>query len=306
MSGSLRVVDLLRTVNVTYDHLKNSNNVSFSKYNSEELKNPDSPVSKVAKKYKNRNVSDYISDCNIKNKRLCAGLILVVTSKNQGNLYYLMNPTNRTISDTKSGADNVNTYLNTYGNAQYVKSMAWFWRIVNNKFQNQTFLPVIPQEVSDQNSAEFSRETMMGRSVSYQLYESSSREVSFTLQLRADLVSEATRGSGTDHIYRVVSLIESCCYPNYENNNNPKPPEVAFQIADQFFIRGVLTSCSATWSTPIINGKYVNCNLSLGVVETTGPYGTLDIQSGNKNYDGQRAFRNYNSHVGSYYKKGLT
>lgn len=273
----------------------------------ERLKQSNTVGAIAVERYNQVNVSQYLKDCNSRNRPLCQGLNLVVTevvplsdgnsaqssrkrssarvsSRRKKNLYYLLNTSSQSRVNTLSSFGSISSATS---DVQVVKPLAWFWRIIDGNYQSPAYLPVAPQEVTDTNNAEFGTETMMGRSVSYQLYESSSREIGFTLQLRADLVSKGV-SSGTDHIYRIVSLIESCCYPDY-NGTKPKPPEVAFQIAKQFFIRGVLKSCSASWSPPIIDGKYVNCNLSLSIVETTGPYGTLDITD--SNYSGVRSFR---------------
>lgn len=277
--------------------------ISFLNDRLEELMSSNTVGAVATEKYNKVNVSQYLRDCNSQHKPVCQGLTLAIEELVPGNIdnnqFILLNPTkvNRKSSHSKSSKkDSLKSDFS--GTSLSVAPLAWFWRIVNNKYNKSVPLPVAPEEVTDSNSAEFNSETMMGRSVSYQLYESSSREISFTLQLRADLIATTEGVTPEEHIYRIVSLIESCCYPNYNESEATTPPEVAFQIIGQFFIRGVLKSCSASWSPPIINGKYVNCNLSLSVQETTGPYSTYDIID--EDYNGTRSFRTSGMSYESY------
>lgn len=133
-------------------------------------------------------------------------------------------------------------------------------------------LPVYPQEFSDSNSANFSSQSVLGRSVDYQIYQGSSRSVSFTLNFHNELCEDY------DYIHELVSYIESACYPGY-NSGIVQAPEICFTIGRQFKIRGVLESCSAVWRSPIIDNKLVNCDLSVSIKETTGPYSSHQIRS---------------------------
>lgn len=133
-------------------------------------------------------------------------------------------------------------------------------------------LPVYPNEFSDENSAAFNSQSLLGRSVDYQIYETSSRSVSFTLNLHDELCEDH------NYIRTLVAYIQSACYPEYGASGEVKPPEICFTIGDQFRIRGVLESCSANWKAPIIDNKLVNCDLSISVKETTGPWASSQIR----------------------------
>lgn len=133
-------------------------------------------------------------------------------------------------------------------------------------------LPVIPQEFSDTNKAEFSPTSILGRSVDYQTYQSSTRSVSFNLTLHEELCSNY------NYIHELVSVIESANYPGY-SEGVVKPPEICFIIGSQFRIRGILDNCSVTWKTPIIDGRYSLCELNLGITETTGPWSQYEVQT---------------------------
>ena len=128
-------------------------------------------------------------------------------------------------------------------------------------------LPVLPQEFSDTNSTEFDPVPMLGRSVNYQIYNGSSREVSFVLNLHSEL----------GDVKQVVKDFQAATYPLYRKGL-PAPPEVLVKIGEIFKVRGILTNCSASWKTPIVDGEYSLCDLSLGIKETTGPYGMDQIR----------------------------
>lgn len=133
-------------------------------------------------------------------------------------------------------------------------------------------LPVYPQEFSDNNSGNFSSQSILGRSVDYQIYQGSSRSVNFTLNLHNELSDDY------GYVHDLVAYIESACYPGY-SSGIVQVPEICFIIGSQFKIRGVLESCSATWKSPIIDGKLVNCDLSISIKETTGPYSNSQVKS---------------------------
>lgn len=133
-------------------------------------------------------------------------------------------------------------------------------------------LPVYPNEFSDSNSSNFSPQSLLGRSVDYQVYQGSSRNVSFTLSMHEELCRNY------DEIHSIVAAIESACYPQY-STNIVKVPEIMFNIGSQFKVRGILTGCSASWKAPIIDGKLVNCDLAINITETTGPYSQSQVRS---------------------------
>lgn len=133
-------------------------------------------------------------------------------------------------------------------------------------------IPVYPQEFSDNNSANFNSQSILGRSVDYQIYHGSSRNVNLTLNLHNELCDDY------DYIHELVAYFESACYPGY-SSGIVQAPEVCLNIGSQFKIRGILESCSVLWKAPIIDGKMVNCDVSMSIKETTGPYASYQIRS---------------------------
>lgn len=262
-----------------YNYLKESYSISES-------------VLTVLEPY-NYSVKSYLKDTVKFNIPVVSGLEIFIPYKTNGDLIKDLNLGNNLslydYSYEKSGPNNLYTNKSfasklsvkglstgSYVPPKYFTSI--FYR-VDRRGSGQldpVQLPVIPQEFSESNQAKFNPVSMMGRSVDYQIYEGSSRSVSFTLQLHEELF---TPGKGYNNIHNIVGLIQSCCYPFYGNSNNDyaRPPEVVFIIGKQFYIRGILTSCSATWVPPLVNDRYVNCNLSIGVQETKGPYSADEV-----------------------------
>lgn len=160
----------------------------------------------------------------------------------------------------------------------YAASATSTWRdfhcsmytLVDGRVQYSRTLPVYPNEFSDNNSASFSSVGILGRSVDYQIYQGSSRDVSLVLNLHEELCED------TNYIHELVAIFESACYPQYVSGI-VKVPEICLIIGSHLKIRGILSSCSATWKAPIINGKLVNCDLSVSIKETTGPYSMSQV-----------------------------
>lgn len=184
-----------------------------------------------------------------------------------------------------SSTINTTEFNSTYNTGCY------FIRYASGAIVDVRELPVYPQEFSDNNEVNFSSTSILGRSVAYQTYNHTSRSVSFSLNLHEEIVhrfgisdktntakGDPSDGFNYDYIHNLVSSIQSACYPEY-SEGIVNPPEVEFIIGKQFAIRGVLTSCPATWTPPIIDGHYTCCNLSIGITETTGPYSMSEAYS---------------------------
>lgn len=134
-------------------------------------------------------------------------------------------------------------------------------------------LPVLPQEFSERNNVSFYPVQLLGRSVAHQVYNYSGRSCSVNFTLHEELVSDY------NYIHELVSAMNSACYPEYNAKGVVSPPEVILEIGSQFRIRGVISGdVSANWEPPFIDGRYVNCKVSLGITETLGPYSMSEIR----------------------------
>lgn len=276
-------------------------------------------LSYYAKRYKvsvseiynaNSSIKKQLISYNKKSRKIPKGTPLVIPDKDKNKPKYSLmsvssvNSSIKSINDATMGVPPKNSRIRVSNPTRNVRPRSFnnllnprnkhftsfFYRIKDGVPQTPCQLPVIPEEFSESNSANFNSVSMMGRSVDYQIYEGSSRSVSFSLRLHEELY--VSTSSKYENIHNIVSLIESCCYPIYDRAayNYAAPPEIAFQIGKQFYIRGILTNCSATWHTPIIDDQFVWCDLSIGITETTGPY-SMDEISNNSGRSGLHSFR---------------
>lgn len=239
-------------------------------------------------------LSNYLIRYDLEGKTIPQGVEVYYKATNSGGLenpiakYNVENLPQRTYDNTSShqNLSNLATRSSQSSRASSHSGMVGFtsntstsknfncymYTLLNGVANSVWSLPVYPQEFSETNSANFSSVSLLGRSVDYQVYQGSSREVSFTLQLHEELSTDY------GYIHRLVAQVESACYPGY-SGGIVKVPEIYFSIGSQFKIRGILTGCSASWKSPIIDGKLVNCDLSISVRETTGPYTMSEVAS---------------------------
>lgn len=205
-------------------------------------------------------LASYLSGLDLRGEIIPKGTLIYIRQTNSGGLEQIMAKYN--VSRYRKMMNSLGKDFNCY-----------MYTMLNGSANSAWDLPVYPQEFSDNNSGNFSSVSLLGRSVDYQIYQGSSRDVSFTLQLHEELCQ-----SDYNYIHRLVAQFESACYPGY-SGGIVQVPEIFVSIGNQFKIRGILTSCSANWKAPIINGKLVNCDLSISIKETSGPYTQGEVAS---------------------------
>ena len=144
------------------------------------------------------------------------------------------------------------------------------------------YMPCWPEQVSDGVSAEYETPTVMGRSAPYVIYSyTGERSIEFTFKLHREMLDTpvalltesiiknpdqvATRAGEID---RIVRIIESAVYPNYDNTIAAVRTQV--KIGNTLFISGVMTSQSTNWYGPIgSDHKYKQCDVTFTVLEVT-------------------------------------
>lgn len=290
-TGAVRTSWICSTYKIKINELYSYNQIKFDskevkEYHKEFLEAGDNnPIYLASKKYKS--IAEYLRACTKSNEFILPGLAIRLPEQSNGGVKsendFVFSQVNNITNSSDRSLNKRYLLFDEHSNGIIGQSYdSYFVRIENNKKGEVTEhtrvpLPVTPQEFSDSNQARWNSVSMMGRSVDYQIYTGSSRSVSFTLQLHEE-VTGTTRGD-YNNIHEIVALVESCCYPFYggDSTQYAGPPEVIFKIASQFYIKGILESCSATWTPPFIDGRYVNCNLSVSVKETTGPYSATEI-----------------------------
>ena len=138
------------------------------------------------------------------------------------------------------------------------------------------WFPCYPESVSDNNQADYSAQTILGRSEPFQYYTGSGpRSVSVDFQMHSDMCDDIT------YIYRLTDAIEACCYPEY--GDVVSATKVTLHIANNINITGIINNVSTKYSgqildmqvdpnnnSPLREPKYSMVDLSFSVTEVTG------------------------------------
>lgn len=142
-------------------------------------------------------------------------------------------------------------------------------------------LPLYPDDISDGISASWQTQNILGRSSPVSSYMSTNyREVSFGFTLHRELLFDCNeylnkvKGKGRternkvySHIAlteEILSILRLACYPVYVQNGLMSPV-VCFRFGE-FFCKGFLESVSYTWKKPIIDNKYMVCDVNIGPI----------------------------------------
>lgn len=144
------------------------------------------------------------------------------------------------------------------------------------------YMPCWPENVQDGAQAEYDTPSINGRSAPYVIYSrTGERSIDFVFKLHREMLdtpvaelteniiknpdSVATRAGEID---RIVRLIESAVYPNYDGSVAAVRTQV--KIGKSVYISGVMTSQNTNWYGPIGSDfKYKQCDLSFTVMEVT-------------------------------------
>lgn len=146
------------------------------------------------------------------------------------------------------------------------------------------WFPCYPESVSDQNSASYTPQNILGRSEPFQYYTGSGpRTVNVSFEMHCEMCGDI------DYVYKLVDNIESACYPNY--GSAVAATKVTFHVANNITIRGIIPNVSTEYSGPILDTvqdpyssaeypRYAVVKLSFSVTEVTGSaFSSSDIAS---------------------------
>ena len=152
-----------------------------------------------------------------------------------------------------------------------------------NKYEYLIEMPLYPDEVTESISANWQKQTVLGRSAALSAYANTDlKTVNFSLDLHRDLLTgsfthtedslKAAGGSlkkqaagdqvqtakgpfATRSWYTNMNkMLQISCYPQY-TQNGLIPPTTYF-IFGQMILKGYVTSYSTTWKKPILNSFY--------------------------------------------------
>lgn len=141
-------------------------------------------------------------------------------------------------------------------------------------------LPTWPESIQDGYSASWAQQDVLGRTSPLASYNSTGfRTVSFNLQFHREMVfddgayqtvknmSTVNKNKATMHISEIEEILTAlklACYPVYASNGLLSPT-IFFRFG-QFSCKGYLESVSFEWKPPIIDDKYMLCDVSIGPI----------------------------------------
>lgn len=154
---------------------------------------------------------------------------------------------------------------------KYGKPNVWG---VGGKYEYLLELPLYPDEVTESLSAEWSKQSILGRSSPLSAYaQTDLKSVSFGLTLHRDLITGSFSQSDNNLVsagnqsqspggpfetrtwyVNANKMLQMSCYPQY-TSNGLIPPTTYF-IFGQMILKGYVTSYSTTWKKPILNTFY--------------------------------------------------
>lgn len=170
----------------------------------------------------------------------------------------------------------------------YISHIDQSW--CNSEINNEpTFwkLPCDPDSFTDSMSSSFGSTNALGRTAPVYTYQNSGpRTVEVSLKFHREMMNDMNTGisntklyTGEDYVDNLINALRSIAVPKYNlQNKYIEPPIVALRLADEIFIKGVVTnSISVTYEKPILyNNKYAQVSISLQISEID-PYDAESI-----------------------------
>ena len=126
-------------------------------------------------------------------------------------------------------------------------------------------IPCYPKSISDSLTNNYSSESLFTSTEPYLVYSNSGpRTVNVSFQLHREM-----RGiDHDDYIDTIINTLQASCYPI---NDGSMAVEAILRVANEIYIRGVITGgIQFSYSPPIIDGKYNVIDFSFTIQEVYG------------------------------------
>jgi len=149
--------------------------------------------------------------------------------------------------------------------------------IVNNNTGTTIYFPVMPNNISESVSANFTQQDIVGASVPRIIYSSTSaKTMSFSLQnLTEDYIAQ-----GFNSLLEYVRALQSLAYPTYQSGGIVKSPDLTLVLGSRA-ISCVCTSCNVSWGNLVKEQNITSCNVDLSLLTTRDDVpGSTDIMIG--------------------------
>lgn len=148
--------------------------------------------------------------------------------------------------------------------------------VKNNLTDTKIIFPVMPQNISEVISANFTQQDIVGASRPRIVYSSTSaKTISLTLQnLTEDYVAE-----GFTDLKQYVRALQALTYPEYSASGVVKSPDLTLVLGDRS-MSCVCTNVSVSWGELTREQQILSCSVDLNFLMTRpGVPGTTEIQT---------------------------
>ena len=131
----------------------------------------------------------------------------------------------------------------------------------NDKTVSKT-LPVVPEKVTNSIVTNYNSVGVIGRTSTTSVYNNTDDiSVSFSLNLHRELGKNANKINDID---KIISLIMAAQYVEYSGDGAIDAPIVTYTFGDTV-LHGKQISASCDWGLPIIDGRYMQCTISISL-----------------------------------------
>lgn len=131
--------------------------------------------------------------------------------------------------------------------------------------QSITFYGILPDDIQEQHSANFTPMEIQSRSGPLFAYSSgSARAISLDFDVHEDYLAEYNGGSADIREY--AANFKALTYPEYMGTK-VIPPSVLLRVGTFILFKGICTNASVTWQKPIRNGRYILAKFSISLEE---------------------------------------
>jgi hypothetical protein len=149
-------------------------------------------------------------------------------------------------------------------------------------------LPATPTSITDSMTSTFQETNALGRSAPVLTYSNSGpRKVQVAFKFRIDAFEYENRDNNSSKTPKVgeykydefLHALQSISLPKYDMSNKVvEPPLVALRLANEVFIKGVVSSdIAVTYGLPIIYGnRYASVDVSFTITEVD-PYDAASV-----------------------------
>ena len=144
--------------------------------------------------------------------------------------------------------------------------------IVNLVTSKMITFDLLPDEISEDFSANFEDIMLRGRSNSIQGYDNSGpHNVSFSVTIH--------EGYCSDGFISTINALKALTYPGYQGM--VEPPACYIRIGTMIAMRATVRSVSVTWSGVLRDGHYTSAEVSFSLVEANEKaHSADDVQGG--------------------------